>query len=131
MNFLICIKNILFYSIPLVRNQTGWNPPKSNDTALEDTIQLLKKYPLENNCHVKHNLSRNFHKEKILSLLNDPIYYEETDKEANLRTKHVLHDIIRKYGDGLIKEECDYLTNFEHTSYFYGLPKIHKSKNNC
>ena len=26
------------------------------------------------------------------------------------------------------QEECDYLTNFDHsTSYFYGLPKVHKS----
>ena len=38
---------------PLVRNKSGWNPPKSRDKHLEDTIQYLKDYPRDANKNVK------------------------------------------------------------------------------
>ena len=37
--------------------------------------------------------------------------------------------LIQKYENSFLKQEIDYLTNFQHeSSNFYGLPKIHKSK---
>ena len=37
--------------------------------------------------------------------------------------------LIKKYENSFLKQEVDYLTNFQHeSSNFYGLPKIHKSK---
>ena len=41
----------------------------------------------------------------------------------------VHYELIKKYEKSLLKQEIDYLTNFQHkSSNFYGLPKIHKSK---
>ena len=40
----------------------------------------------------------------------------------------MINKLIEDHGHGLFQEESDYLTYFKHnTSYFYGLPKIHKS----
>ena len=44
-------------SEPLVRNETGWNPPRSQDQVLEETIQMIKDYPVENN-NKPSNLTR-------------------------------------------------------------------------
>ncbi|XP_053398132.1 uncharacterized protein LOC128556608 [Mercenaria mercenaria] len=146
--------------MPLVRNKTGWNPPKSKDKVLEEVIQSLKEYPTDSNASIKGNLSKNsktalktlldntsliikeadkggavvcmdkkYYRDKILEMLSDTSYYESIDEHADSRTQRLIHDTINKYGKGLMKEEKDYLLNFEYTtSYFYGLPKIHKSK---
>ena len=37
--------------------------------------------------------------------------------------------LTKKYGNSFLKQEIDYLTNFQHkSSNFYGLRKTHKSK---
>ena len=37
--------------------------------------------------------------------------------------------LIKKYKNSFLKQEVEYLTNFQHeSSNFCGLPKIHKSK---
>ena len=43
-----------------------------------------------------------------------------------IRTNNAL---IKKCGNSFLKQESDYLTNFQHeSSKFYGLSEIHKSK---
>lgn len=143
---------------PLVRNKTGWNPPKSKDSYLEDAIQYLKDYPRSENKNIKNNLTKeennamkellsdktivikeadkggavvimdaNYYRNKIKEMLEDPDFYAETDEKADSRTRKLIHELIKKCGKDLFDEETDYLENFEHTtSYFYGLPKIHK-----
>ncbi|XP_060557357.1 uncharacterized protein LOC132717809 [Ruditapes philippinarum] len=146
--------------IPLVRNKTGWKPPKSKDIFLEEAIESLKEIPLENKSDVHSNLTKkdrsafksilskksliikeadkggavvcmdnDYYRDHILKMLSDESYYSETDINADLRTRKELNDIVNKHGKGLVKEESTYLTNFESsTSFFYGLPKIHKSR---
>ena len=143
---------------PLVRNKSGWNPPKSKDKHLEDAIQYLKDYPKEENKNVKNNLTKeennaiksllsdksivikeadkggavvvmdaDYYRDKIREMLDDPNFYKEADEGADSRTRKLIHQLIEQHGKGLMDEEIDYLCNFEHsTSYFYGLPKIHK-----
>ena len=39
------------------------------------------------------------------------------------------NELISKYENPFLKQEIDYLTNFQHESNnFYGVPKIYKSK---
>ena len=143
---------------PLVRNKSGWNPPKSKDTHLEDAIQYLKDYPSDTNKNVKNNITKeendamkslfsdksivikeadkggavvimdaHYYRDKIKEMLDDPDFYIETDEGADARTRKSIHKLIQQHGKDLMDEEIDYLCNFEHsTSYFYGLPKIHK-----
>ena len=145
-------------SHPLVRNKSGWNPPKSKDTHLEDTIQYLKEYPRSENKNVKNNLTREetsaikslladnsiiikeadkggavvvmdteYYRNKIKEMLSDTEFYSETDEKSDSKTRQKINKLIDEFGDELLEEESDYLRNFEHsTSYFYGLPKIHK-----
>jgi hypothetical protein len=40
--------------------------------------------------------------------------------------------LLHEHEGELHKEEIDYITNFTFTeSYFYGLPKVHKSEVHC
>jgi hypothetical protein len=51
---------------------------------------------------------------------------------ALLRATQILQKdskLLHEYEGELHKEEIDYITNFTFTeSYFYGLPKVHKSE---
>ena len=51
------------------------------------------------------------------------------DPSCNNKTTRANNVLIRKYKNSFLKQEIDYLTNFQHeSSNFYGLPKIHNSK---
>lgn len=144
---------------PLVRNKTGWQPPRSNDNILEDTIQIIKGYPIDS-AYKRSNLNRQetdalktltsdtsiiikeadkggavvvmdagYYRDKLLQMLTDEEFYSETDEGMDNKTRKMINKLVENHGGGLYKEEAVYLTNFKHdTSYFYGLPKIHKSK---
>ena len=63
--------------------------------------------------------------------LNDETTYKMIESNCDTDTKVMkgITKIIEKYKDNLTKKEKEYLISFSYnTSYFYGLPKIHKSK---
>lgn len=154
-------ESCLFETDDLVYNKSDYNPPKSSDKYLEDVIDSLKKFPVENNIrkHVKSNLSykqkcaidslkddhsiiikeadkgsavvimnTDFYCEHIHSMLNDVEFYTTASEDFDTETRKIINDLIQTYDSCLHDKEKDYLVNFIHkTSFFYGLPKIHKS----
>jgi hypothetical protein len=74
-------------------------------------------------------LDREYYRDNILDMLKDRMYYEETDKKADQKTYKMITKLLHEHEGELHKEEIDYITNFTFTeSYFYGLPKVHKSE---
>jgi hypothetical protein len=74
-------------------------------------------------------LDREYYRDNILDMLKDRMYYEETDKKADQKTYKIITKLLHEHEGELHKEEIDYITNFTFTeSYFYGLPKVHKSE---
>ena len=143
---------------PLVRNKTGWQPPKSKDKQLEETISMIKNYPLET-IQKPSNLTKDetlalktlssdksivikeadkggavvimdasYYRNAVLKMLEDEEFYSETNSSMDNQTRKMINKLVEEHEGCLYEEEADYLTNFKHnTSYFYGLPKIHKS----
>ena len=69
-----------------------------------------------------------YYRDGILQMLNDEEFYPETEEDTDNQTRKMINKLVEEHGEGLFEEEAGYLTNFKHnTSYFYGLPKIHKS----
>lgn len=61
--------------------------------------------------------------------LNDTQYYEYLDTDPNHKDKLNYRKLIDRFQTCFTHKEYDYLTNFEvKQRNFYGLPKIHKSK---
>ncbi|XP_060085696.1 uncharacterized protein LOC132565106 [Ylistrum balloti] len=74
-------------------------------------------------------MDREFYKNKILELLEDVDNYKEIDTNKDETVLKRIGKLIKKYPGQLTDKEQDYLMNFQcKTSNFYGLPKIHKSK---
>ena len=74
-------------------------------------------------------LDRDFYRDKILNMLSDAEYYALTDKKSDQKTRKIISKLLKKHKKELFDEEIDYIENFQFTdSNFYGLPKIHKSK---
>jgi hypothetical protein len=74
-------------------------------------------------------LDRDYYRDKILDILKDGKYYEETDKKADQKTYKMITKLLHEHEGELQKEEIYYITNFTFKeSYFYGLPKVHKSE---
>ena len=70
-----------------------------------------------------------FYQDKIENMLSNQDYYEKLDKNPQKEIMIKYYDFAQKYRSNLTKKEFDYLTEFEtKPSNFYGLPKIHKSK---
>ena len=74
-------------------------------------------------------MNKEDYKELVETILNDEVYYiklnTSPEKELNLKYKKFL----QKFKSQMTEKEFDYLLNFEvKTSNFYGLPKVHKSK---
>ena len=133
-------------------------PSKRNDALDEfiNTVEKFPKTPIQSN--VKNNLTmqeqeallrtnseiiikeadkggatiimnKEDYKELVETILNDEVYYTKLntspEKELNLKYKKFL----QKFKSQMTEKEFDYLLNFEvKTSNFYGLPKVHKSK---
>ena len=56
------------------------------------------------------------------------MYYEETNKIADKKTKKMITDLLNQNKDELFQEEIEYISKFSFSySFFYGLPKIYKS----
>ena len=69
------------------------------------------------------------YEQMVLDQLEDISFYRQLPRNEDKKTMSQIGKLIRTYGQNLTKNETDYLTNFEvRSSIFYGLPKIHKSK---
>ena len=69
-----------------------------------------------------------YNRDGILQMLNDEEFYFETKEDMDSQTSKMINKLLEEHGESLFEEEAGYLTIFKHnTSYFYGLPKIHKS----
>ena len=74
-------------------------------------------------------MDADYYRDKILEMLNDDQYYKHIHKNADNETKKMIDKLIEEHGQILMKEEIDYLVNFQYgQSFFYGLPKLHKSE---
>ncbi|XP_061190017.1 uncharacterized protein LOC133197844 [Saccostrea echinata] len=69
------------------------------------------------------------YREMVLDQLMDTNFYKELVSNEDSKTICKIKKLTSKFADNLTVKEVDYLTNFENkSSNFYGLPKIHKSK---
>ena len=67
--------------------------------------------------------------EQIENMLHNNEYYKELDQNPHKEVMKKYRTFLKQHNTELTTKELDYLTNFEcKTSNFYGLPKIHKSK---
>ncbi|KAK3098186.1 hypothetical protein FSP39_017007 [Pinctada imbricata] len=74
-------------------------------------------------------MDANHYEQMALDQLEDTSFYKKLPKNEDRKTMSLIGRLIRVHGHQLTKNEIDYLTNFEViTSNFYGLPKIHKSR---
>ena len=74
-------------------------------------------------------MDKTFYQEQIEKMLLDTEYYEKLDQNPHKEIMKKYRSFLNKHKTELTDKEFDYLVNFEcKTSYFYGLPKIHKSK---
>ncbi|CAC5412839.1 unnamed protein product [Mytilus coruscus] len=74
-------------------------------------------------------MDREYYRDKILNLLQDEMFYEVTDKKMDKQTSTMIKKLLNKHKTELYREEMDYISNSKFSeSYFYGLPKIHKSE---
>lgn len=69
------------------------------------------------------------YREMVLNELTNSSFYRKLSTNEDRHTMLRVEKFIKKHTENLTKNEIDYLTNFEAKSRnFYGLPKIHKSK---
>ncbi|XP_062601156.1 uncharacterized protein LOC134262845 [Saccostrea cucullata] len=74
-------------------------------------------------------MDRDHYKEMVMSQLQDDQFYKKLDQNGDRQTMRRIERLTKKFAGEFTKNEIDYLTHFEvKTSNFYGLPKIHKSK---
>ncbi|CAG2214510.1 unnamed protein product [Mytilus edulis] len=74
-------------------------------------------------------MDREYYRDSILNMLQDEMSYEVTDKKLDRQTSTMIKKLLKKHETELFKEEIDYISNSKFSeSYFYGLPKIHKSE---
>ncbi|CAG2217946.1 unnamed protein product [Mytilus edulis] len=74
-------------------------------------------------------MDREYYRDNILNMLQDEMSYEVTDKKLDRQTSTMIKKLLKKHKTELFEEEIDYISNSKFSeSYFYGLPKIHKSK---
>ena len=74
-------------------------------------------------------MGKEFYERKVLEILNDANTYQEIDESQDRKIINKIKQLIEKDGKDLTTSEKQYLFNFDFkTSQFYGLPKVHKSK---
>ena len=74
-------------------------------------------------------LKRPFYQKQNGKLLYNNDYYKQLDQSPRKEILKKYRSFLKHHEKELTKKEYDYLWNFEcKTSNFYGLPKIHKSK---
>ena len=74
-------------------------------------------------------MNKPHYKRMTFQHLHDANTYQKTDEKCDNRFMKQIGELVNKYESLLIKTERLYLTNISFsTSNFYGLPKVHKSK---
>ncbi|CAG2206353.1 unnamed protein product [Mytilus edulis] len=116
---------------PLVRNKSDWIPKPTKDKDLEETIKTLKTNSLTSNKNVKDNLTRE-EKTALQNLKSDKsIIIKEADKGnavVIMDREYYRDNILNMLQDEMSYEVTDKKLDRQTKSYFYGLPKIHKSE---
>ena len=119
-----------FPIIPKPQNAVKNNLPYKQNQALkrlqnDDTI-IFKEADKGGAIVIMDKI---FYRDKILEQLNDQQYYQELPENMDKKTMRAIKKLVSKFSQCMTEKEIDYLTNFEvKTSNFYGLPKVHKSK---
>ena len=124
------INNVEKFPKTQIQNNIKYNLTKSE----LDALQMFKE---DNDIIIKEAdkgratiiMNKEDYKELVGSILNDETYYTKlsTSPEKDLQLKYKKY--LQKFKCQLTDKEYDYLLNFEvKTSNFYGLPKVHKSK---
>lgn len=142
----------------LVRNKSPFTPPKGRDVHLDKYINTIsdlaettnsrrhnisrveknamKELKTDETIVVKQAdkggaiviMDSDYYRGKVLEQLNDPHYYSEIPSNIDNATMKKIKKIASQHGL-LTQREQEYITSFEvKCSNFYGLPKIHKSK---
>lgn len=111
------------------------NPVKSNISKEE--FKALKELQNDNSIVIKQSdkgggiiiMDAEHYQQMVYDQLNDRNFYSKVDAKVDKKTFNKVCKLVDKFKDNLHKNEADYLKNFEIIpSNFYGLPKIHKSK---
>ena len=109
--------------------------PKSNISNIEQ--KALKELQTEDSIIIKEAdkggaiiiMDTDHYKEMALEQLGDRQFYIQVTERVDKLTSSKVNKFTTKFNHHLTKNEADYLTNYEiKSSNFYGLPKIHKSK---
>ena len=103
--------------------QSEWEAVKS----LKDDNSIIIKQADKGGASVI--MSKENCKSMVERILNDEVYYTKlkANPEKDLQMKY--KRFLKNYKSHMTEKEMDYLQNFEaKTSNFYGLPKVHKSK---
>ena len=74
-------------------------------------------------------MDKNYYESEINKLLGNTDFYKQLDDNPYKKVKKEYEKLITNFKNGLTQDEIDYLIKFERKeSIFYGLPKIHKSR---
>ena len=96
-------------------------------SVLKNSSELIIKEADKRSCVVLMN--KPHYKRMIFQHLNDAKSYQKTNQKCHNRAMKKIGELANKYESFLTKAEKIYLTNISFsTSNFYGLPKVHKSK---
>ncbi|XP_061194818.1 uncharacterized protein LOC133202982 [Saccostrea echinata] len=112
------------------------------NTRIKDNINRLEREAIkslasDNSIVIKEAdkggaiviMDMDHYREMVLDQLMDTNFYKELVSNEDSKTICKIKKLTSKFADNLTVKEVDYLTNFENkSSNFYGLPKIHKSK---
>ncbi|XP_071177790.1 uncharacterized protein [Mytilus edulis] len=102
------------------------NEPQSQLLHLMGVQELSDK---QNEKHNEAQFPLIIYRIKVEEQLNDSTFYSEIPDNIDHLVKRRMNTVLNKYTTATTEKEYDYLKNFERkTSNFYGLPKIHKSK---
>ena len=117
--------------IPLSSNtKRAFNLPKKEFEALkeiEDNQQIIIKEADKGKAVVI--MDKDFYQSKITEMLEDPLTYEKQNANQDKVIMSRLHSHIESTNAQITEDEKSFLTTFEvKSSNFYGLPKVHKSK---
>ena len=119
--------------IPLTPNDKS----KIKHNLSKSQHNSIKSLALDDNIIIKEAdkggatviMNKSFYQSKIEDMLSNQEYYEQLDNDPHKPIMATYKKLVHKYENNITKKEFEYLTVFEtQPSNFYGLPKIHKSK---
>ena len=119
--------------IPLTPNDKSkikHNLPKSQQNSIksltDDESIIIKEADKGGATVIMNKL---FYQRKIEDMLSNQEFYERLDNNPHKPIMATYKKLLHKYETNITKKEFEYLTVYEtKPSNFYGLPKIHKSK---